>query len=198
MNTASTAARGKLETFTRKSYAGILVVLTLELWSKQAAQWEHFSVLADAIMVLVWISRVGNKCDRLDGAREQRHAYDPRLQWPLICLAAACDDFRYISLPLITTSRGSGGTWASAAVSMALRCGLRVSFLSYLAVLLTAWTAVRTLEIRWGARALGEALQGLRFCCSSCDRRRRCGDRLCATGLTRSILHTTRLSFQRP
>ena len=52
MNTPSTAARGKLENLTRKVYAAILVPLTLELWSKLAAQWEHFSVLADAIWSL--------------------------------------------------------------------------------------------------------------------------------------------------
>jgi signal transduction histidine kinase len=46
-----------------------------------------------------------------------------------------------------------------AALSLALRCGLRVSFLSYLVILLTAWTAVSTFESVGGA-SLGEALQG--------------------------------------
>jgi signal transduction histidine kinase len=158
MNTPSTAARGKLENFTRKSYAGILVFLTLELWSKQTAQWEHFSVLADAIMVLVWIIVLAINVTAWMGRRNNVmlmiHGFTGLLSvllLPVMTLDTfATSDY---DLPWVWWYVGL------AAVSMALRCGLRVSFLSYLAVLLTAWTALSTFETLGGA-SLGDAIQG--------------------------------------
>jgi signal transduction histidine kinase len=158
MNTPSTAARGKLENLTRKVYAAILVPLTLELWSKLAAQWEHFSVLADVIMVLVWIIvlaiNVTAWTGRGNNVMLMIHGFTGLLSvflLPVMTLNTfATSDY---DLPWVWWYVGL------AAVSMALRCGLRVSFLSYLAVLLTAWTAVSTLESVGGA-SLGEALQG--------------------------------------
>ena len=158
MNTPSTAARGKLENLNRKVYATILVPLTLELWSKQAAQWEHFSVLADVIMVLVWIIvlaiNVTAWTGRGNNVMLMIHGFTGLLSvflLPVMTLNTfATSDY---DLPWVWWYVGL------AAVSMALRCGLRVSFLSYLAVLLTAWTAVSTLESVGGA-SLGEALQG--------------------------------------
>jgi signal transduction histidine kinase len=161
MNTPSTAARGKLENFTRKSYAGILVFLTLELWSKQAAQLDHFSVLAEVIMVLVWISvlaiNVTAWMGRGNNVMLMIHGFTGLLSvflLPVMTLDTfATSDY---DLPWVWWYVGS------AALSMALRCGLRVSFLSYLVILLTAWTAVSTLESVGGA-SLAEALQGSVF-----------------------------------
>jgi signal transduction histidine kinase len=158
MNTPSTAARGKLENLTRKIYAMILVPLTLELWSKQAAQWEHFSVLADVIMVLVWIIvlaiNVTAWTGRGNNVMLMIHGFTGLLSvslLPVMTLTTfATSDY---DLPWVWWYVGL------AAISMALRCGLRVSFLSYLVVLLTAWTAVSMLESVGGA-SLGEALQG--------------------------------------
>ena len=158
MNTPSTAARGKLENFTRKSYAGILVFLTLELWSKQAAQWEHFSVLADVIMVLVWIIvlaiNVTAWMGRGNDVMLMIHGFTGLLS-VLLLPVMTLDTFA-------TSDNHIPWVWwclYSAALSMSLRCGLRVRLLSYLVVLLTAWTAVSTFESE-GRASLVEALQG--------------------------------------
>jgi signal transduction histidine kinase len=158
MNTPSTAARGKLENFTRKSYAGILVFLTLELWSKQASQFEYFSGLANVIMALVWIIvlaiNVTAWMGRGNNVMLMCHGFIGLLSvflLPVMTLDTfATSDY---DLPWVWWYVGL------AALSLALRCGLRVSFLSYLVILLTAWTAVSTFESVGGA-SLGEALQG--------------------------------------
>jgi signal transduction histidine kinase len=158
MNTPSTAARGKLENFTRKSYAGILVFLTLELWSKQTAQWEHFSVLADVIMVLVWIIvlaiNVTAWMGRGNNVMLMVHGFTGLLSvllLPVMTLDTfATSDY---DLPWVWWYVGL------AALSMALRCGLRVNFMIYLVILLTAWTALSTFEPLGGA-SLGDAIQG--------------------------------------
>ena len=137
------------------------MVLTLELWSKQAVQLEHFSVIAEVIMVLVWISvlaiNVTAWIGRGNNVMLMIHGFSGLLSvflLPVMTLDTfATSDY---DLPWVWWYVGS------AAVSMALRCGLRVSFLSYLMILLTAWTAVRTLESVGGA-SLGEALQGSVF-----------------------------------
>jgi signal transduction histidine kinase len=157
MNTPSTAARGKLENFTRKSYAGILVFLTLELWSKQASQFEYFSGLANVIMALVWIIvlaiNVTAWMGRGNNVMLMCHGFIGLLSvflLPVMTLDTfATSDY---DLPWVWWYVGL------AALSLALRCGLRVSFLSYLVILLT-WTAVSTFESVGGA-SLGEALQG--------------------------------------
>jgi signal transduction histidine kinase len=158
MNTPSTAARGKLENFTRKSYAGILVFLTLELWSKQAAQWEHFSVLADVIMVLVWIIvlaiNVTAWMGRGNDVMLMIHGFTGLLS-VLLLPVMTLDTFA-------TSDNHIPWVWwclYSAALSMSLRCGLRVRLLGYLVILLTAWTAVSTFESE-GRASLVEALQG--------------------------------------
>jgi signal transduction histidine kinase len=158
MNTPSTAARGKLENLTRKVYAAILVPLTLELWSKQAAQWEHFSVLADVIMVLVWIIVLAINVT----------AWTGRGNNVMLMIHGFTGVLSVFLLPVMTLNTFAPSDYdlpwvwwyvGLAAISMALRFGLRVSVLSYLAVLLTAWTGVITLESVGGA-SLGEALQG--------------------------------------
>ena len=158
MNTPSTAARGKLENLTRKVYAAILVPLTLELWSKQAAQWEHLSVLADVIMVLVWIIVLAINVT----------AWTGRGNNVMLMIHGFTGVLSVFLLPVMTLNTFAPSDYdlpwvwwyvGLAAISMALRFGLRVSVLSYLAVLLTAWTGVITLESVGGA-SLGEALQG--------------------------------------
>ena len=158
MNTPSTAARGKLENLTRKVYAAILVPLTLELWSKLAAQWEHFSVLADVIMVLVWIIVLAINVT----------AWTGRGNNVMLMIHGFTGVLSVFLLPVMTLNTFAPSDYdlpwvwwyvGLAAISMALRFGLRVRFLSYLAVLLTAWTGVITLESVGGA-SLGEALQG--------------------------------------
>jgi signal transduction histidine kinase len=158
MNTPSTAARGKLESLTRKVYAAVLAPLTLELWSKQAPQLEHFSVLAEVIMVLVWIIvlaiNVTAWTGRGNNVTLMIHGFTGLLSVVLLPVMTldtfATSDY---DLPWVWWYVGL------AALSLALRCGLRVSFLSFLVILLTAWTAVSTFESVGGA-SLGEALQG--------------------------------------
>ena len=158
MNTPSTAARGKLENLTRKVYAAILVPLTLELWSKLAAQWEHFSVLADVIMVLVWIIVLAINVT----------AWTGRGNNVMLMIHGFTGVLSVFLLPVMTLNTFAPSDYdlpwvwwyvGLAALSLALRCGLRVSFLSYLAVLLTAWTALSTFETLGGA-SLGDAIQG--------------------------------------
>jgi signal transduction histidine kinase len=158
MNIRSTAARGKLENLTRKVYALILLPLTLELWSKQAPQGEYFSGLADVIMAFVWITvsaiNVAAWTGRGNNVMLMIHGFTGLLS-VLLLPVMTLDTFA-------TSDYDLPWVWwyvVLAALSMALRFGLRVSFLSYLAVLLTAWTAVSTLESVGGA-ILGLALQG--------------------------------------
>ena len=115
-------------------------------------------MLADVIMVLVWIIvlaiNVTAWTGRGNNVMLMIHGFTGLLSvflLPVMTLNTfATSDY---DLPWVWWYVGL------AAASMALRCGLRVSFLSYLAVLLTAWTAVSTLESVGGA-SLGEALQG--------------------------------------
>lgn len=157
MNVRSTAALGKLENFTRKTYASILVALTLELWSKQATQSEHFTGLAEVIMAFVWIIVLAINVT----------AWMGRGNNVMLMIHGFTGLFSVLLLPVmtldtfVTSANDLPWVWwyaGLAAISMALRCGLRISFLSYLVILLTAWTAVSTLESVGGA-SLGEALQ---------------------------------------
>ena len=158
MNTHSTAARGKLENLTRKVFAGVIGALTLELWSKQVSQNLHFSGLADVIMgavllivlainVTAWLGRGNNVMLMIHG---------------LLGLLSV------LLLPIMTVDTfalsGFDTPWVwwyvgVAALSMAARFGLRASFLSYLLILLVAWTAMIMLEPIGGASFAG-ALQG--------------------------------------
>ena len=158
MNTHSTAARGKLENLTRKVFAGVIGALTLELWSKQVSQNLHFSGLADVIMgavlliflainVTAWLGRGNNVMLMIHG---------------LLGLLSV------LLLPIMTLDTfalsGFDTPWVwwyvgVAALSMAARFGLRASFLSYLLILLVAWTAIIMLEPIGGASFAG-ALQG--------------------------------------
>ena len=158
MNTHSTAARGKLENLTRKVFAGVIGALTLELWSKQVSQNLHFSGLADVIMgavllivlainVTAWLGRGNNVMLMIHG---------------LLGLLSV------LLLPIMTLDTfalsGFDTPWVwwyvgVAALSMAARFGLRASFLSYLLILLVAWTAMIMLEPIGGASFAG-ALQG--------------------------------------
>ena len=158
MNTHSTAARGKLENLTRKVFAGVIGALTLELWSKQVSQNLHFSGLADVIMgavllivlainVTAWLGRGNNVMLMIHG---------------LLGLLSV------LLLPVMTldtfATSGNDIPWVwwyvgVAALSMAARFGLRASFLSYLLILLVAWTAMIMLEPIGGASFAG-ALQG--------------------------------------
>ena len=158
MNTHSTAARGKLENLTRKVFAGVIGALTLELWSKQVSQNLHFSGLADVIMgavllivlainVNAWLGRGNNVMLMIHG---------------LLGLLSV------LLLPIMTLDTfalsGFDTPWVwwyvgVAALSMAARFGLRASFLSYLLILLVAWTAIIMLEPIGGASFAG-ALQG--------------------------------------
>jgi len=157
VNVRSTAALGKLENFTRKTYASILVALTLELWSKQATQSEHFTGLAEVIMAFVWIIVLAINVT----------AWMGRGNNVMLMIHGFTGLFSVLLLPVmtldtfVTSANDLPWVWwyaGLAAISMALRCGLRISFLSYLVILLTAWTAVSTLESVGGA-SLGEALQ---------------------------------------
>ena len=158
MNTHSTAARGKLENLTRKVFAGVIGALTLELWSKQVSQNLHFSGLADVIMgavliivlainVTAWLERGNNVMLAIHG---------------LLGLLSV------LLLPIMTLDTfalsGFDTPWVwwyvgLASVSMAVRCGLRASFLIYLSILLVAWTAITMFEPIGGASFAG-ALQG--------------------------------------
>jgi signal transduction histidine kinase len=158
VNTHSTAARGKLENLTRKVFAGVIGALTLELWSKQVSQNLHFSGLADVIMgavllivlainVTAWLGRGNNVMLMIHG---------------LLGLLSV------LLLPIMTLDTfalsGFDTPWVwwyvgVAALSMAARFGLRASFLSYLLILLVAWTAIIMLEPIGGASFAG-ALQG--------------------------------------
>ena len=158
MNTHSTAARGKLENLTRKVFAGVIGALTLELWSKQVSQNLHFSGLADVIMgavllivlainVTAWLGRGNNVMLMIHG---------------LLGLLSV------LLLPIMTLDTfalsGFDTPWVwwyvgVAALSMAARFGLRASFLSYLLILLVAWTAITMFEPIGGASFAG-ALQG--------------------------------------
>ena len=158
MNTHSTAARGKLENLTRKVFAGVIGALTLELWSKQVSQNLHFSGLADVIMgavliivlainVTAWLERGNNVMFAIHG---------------LLGLLSV------LLLPIMTLDTfalsGFDTPWVwwyvgLASVSMAVRCGLRASFLIYLSILLVAWTAITMFEPIGGASFAG-ALQG--------------------------------------
>jgi signal transduction histidine kinase len=143
---------------TRKIYAAILLPLTLDLWSKQAPQGEYFSGLADVIMAFVWITvlaiNVAAWTGRGNNVMLMIHGFTGLLSvllLPVMTLDTfATSDY---DLPWVWWYLGL------AALSMALCCGLRVSFLSYLAILLTAWTVVSTFESVGGA-SLDEALQG--------------------------------------
>ena len=158
MSTRSTAARGKLENLTRKVFAGVIAAMTLELWSKQVSQNLHFSGLADVIMgavliivlainVTAWLERGNNVMLAIHG---------------LLGLLSV------LLLPIMTLDTfalsGFDTPWVwwyvgVAALSMAARFGLRASFLSYLLILLVAWTAIIMLEPIGGASFAG-ALQG--------------------------------------
>jgi signal transduction histidine kinase len=158
VNTHSTAARGKLENLTRKVFAGVIGALTLELWSKQVSQNLHFSGLADVIMgavliivlainVTAWLERGNNVMLAIHG---------------LLGLLSV------LLLPIMTLDTfalsGFDTPWVwwyvgLASVSMAVRCGLRASFLIYLSILLVAWTAITMFEPIGGASFAG-ALQG--------------------------------------
>ena len=158
MNTRSSAARGKLENLTRKVFAGVIGALTLELWSKQVSQNLHFSGLADVIMgavliivlainVTAWLERGNNVMLAIHG---------------LLGLLSV------LLLPIMTLDTfalsGFDTPWVwwyvgLASVSMAVRCGLRASFLIYLSILLVAWTAITMFEPIGGASFAG-ALQG--------------------------------------
>lgn len=158
MNTHSTAARGKLENLTRKVFTGVIGALTLELWSKQVSQNLHFSGLADVIMgavliivlainVTAWLERGNNVMLAIHG---------------LLGLLSV------LLLPIMTLDTfalsGFDTPWVwwyvgLASVSMAVRCGLRASFLIYLSILLVAWTAITMFEPIGGASFAG-ALQG--------------------------------------
>ena len=115
-------------------------------------------MLADVIMVLVWIIvlaiNVTAWTGRGNNVMLMAHGFTGLLSvllLPVMTLDTfATSDY---DLPWVWWYVGL------AALSMALRCGLRVSLLSYLAVLLTAWTAVITVESVGGA-SLDEALQG--------------------------------------
>ena len=151
-------ARGNLESYARRAYAGILVALTLELWSKQAAQFEYFSGLANVIMAFVWIIvlaiNVTAWMGRGNNVMLMIHGFTGLLS-VLLLPVMTLDTFA-------TSDNHIPWVWwclYSAALSMSLRCGLRVRLLSYLVVLLTAWTAVSTFESQ-GRASLGEALQG--------------------------------------
>ena len=151
-------ARGNLESYARRAYAGILVALTLELWSKQAAQFEYFSGLANVIMAFVWIIvlaiNVTAWMGRGNNVMLMIHGFTGLLS-VLLLPVMTLDTFA-------TSDNHIPWVWwclYSAALSMSLRCGLRVRLLGYLVVLLTAWTAVSTFESQ-GRASLGEALQG--------------------------------------
>lgn len=158
MNIRSTAARGKLENLTRKAYAGILVLLTLELWSKQAAQSEHFSGLADVILAVILLTvsaiNVTAWLGRWNDIMLIIHGFIA-VAAILLLPAMTLDTFA-------TSDHEYPWVWwyvGLAALSVSLRFGLRVSFLSYLAILLSAWTAVSMFESLGGA-SLGFALRG--------------------------------------
>jgi signal transduction histidine kinase len=158
VNTRSTAARGKLESLTRKVFAGVIAAMTLELWSKQVSQNLHFSGLADVIMgavliivlainVTAWLERGNNVMLAIHG---------------LLGLLSV------LLLPIMTLDTfalsGFDTPWVwwyvgLASLSMAARCGLRASFLIYLSILLVAWTAITMFEPIGGASFAG-ALQG--------------------------------------
>ncbi|MDP5025448.1 MAG: hypothetical protein NWP32_00570, partial [Aquiluna sp.] len=130
----------------------------LELWSKQVSQNLHFSGLADVIMgavllivlainVTAWLGRGNNVMLMIHG---------------LLGLLSV------LLLPIMTLDTfalsGFDTPWVwwyvgVAALSMAARFGLRASFLSYLLILLVAWTAIIMLEPIGGASFAG-ALQG--------------------------------------
>ena len=158
MSTRSTAARGKLESLTRKVFAGVIAAMTLELWSKQVSQNLHFSGLADVIMgavliivlainVTAWLERGNNVMLAIHG---------------LLGLLSV------LLVPIMTLDTfalsGFDTPWVwwyvgLASLSMAARCGLRASFLIYLSILLVAWTAITMFEPIGGASFAG-ALQG--------------------------------------
>lgn len=158
MNTRSTSARDKLENLTRKVFAGVIAAMTLELWSKQVSQNLHFSGLADvitgavllivlAINVTAWLERGNNVMLAIYG---------------LLGLLSV------LLLPIMTLDTfalsGFDTPWVwwyvgLASLSMAVRRGLRASFLIYLTILLAAWTAITMFEPIGGASLAG-ALQG--------------------------------------
>jgi signal transduction histidine kinase len=158
MNIRSTAARGKLENLTRKVYAAILVPLTLELWSKQAAQSEHFSGLAAVIMAVVLLAVLAINVTAWMGRGNNMS----------LIIHGLTGLLSVILLPVMTLDTFATSDYENpwvwwyvglAAISMATRSGLRIAFLGYLAILLTAWTAVSMFEPVGGA-SLSEAFQG--------------------------------------
>ena len=158
MSLRSTAARGKLENLTRKLFAGVLAALTLELWSKHASQSLHFSGLADLIMgaVLLIVLAI-NVTAWLGGGNNV-----------MLVIHGLIGVLAVLLLPVMTldtfATSGNDLPWVwwyvgLAALSMAARFGLRVSFLIYLIILLVAWTAV-LMFVPLGGASFAEALQG--------------------------------------
>ena len=158
MSLRSTAARGKLENLTRKLFAGVLAALTLELWSKHASQSLHFSGLADVIMGVVLLTVLAINVT----------AWLGRWNDETLVIHGLIGVLAVLLLPVMTldtfTTSGNDLPWVwwnvgLAALSMAARFGLRVSFLIYLVILLVPWTAV-LMFARLGGTAFVEALQG--------------------------------------
>ena len=158
MSLRSTAARGKLENLTRKLFAGVLAALTLELWSKHASQSLHFSGLADVIMGVVLLTVLAINVT----------AWLGRWNDEMLVIHGLIGVLAVLLLPVMTldtfTTSGNDLPWVwwnvgLAALCMAARFGLRVSFLIYLVILLVPWTAV-LMVARLGGTAFVEALQG--------------------------------------
>jgi signal transduction histidine kinase len=158
MNIRSTAARGKFENVLRKVYAAVLAALTIELWAHQAFQAEHFNMLSNIVLAVIFLSVLGVIAS----------AWQGRWNDSMLLIHGLIGVLAVFLLPAMALATFPNSDYENpwvwwcvgiSSMSVAVATGLHARFVSYLAILITAWTVISTNDSVGGA-SLGEALQG--------------------------------------